>query len=92
MMVHSRNCYKYDERVWCQSLYKLPTLSAVQWVSRKVCPNCQELVLQGKGRGQRSFQKSNDLPQYSLVMQFTISDANLAKQECKIKSPHVKCC
>ena len=84
--------YKYDERVWCQSHYKLPTLSAIQWIGRKVCPNCQELVLQGKRRGQRSFQMSNDIPQYSLDKQLTTCHANLAKQKCRIRCTYVKCC
>ena len=91
-MLHHRNFYKHDDRVCIQSYYKLPTLSAIQWVSRKVCPNCLELFLSGKRRGQRSFQKSYDLPQYFLVKQFTICNANLAKQECKIRCPHVKYC
>ena len=91
-MLPSRNFYKYGERVWCQSYYKLSTLSAIQCFGKNVCPNCQELVLQGKRRGKRSFQKCHDIPQYSLVNQFTISNANLAKQDCKIRSLHVKCC
>ena len=45
-----------------------------------------------KWRRPRPFEKSNDIPQYSLDKQFTISNADLAKQDCKIKFPHVKCC
>ena len=37
--------YKSDERIWCQSHHKLPTLSAIKWIGRKVRLNCQELVL-----------------------------------------------
>ena len=91
-MLHCRNFYKYDERLWCQSHYKLPTPSTIKWIGKKVFPNCQDPVLQGKRRGQRSIQKSNDIPQYSLVEQFTIFTANPAKQDCKIRFPHVKCC
>ena len=69
-----------------------PVLSAIQWIGRKFFPNCQELVLQHKGSGKRSFQMSKSIPQYSLFKQYTITDANLTKQACKIRSPLVKCC
>ena len=47
-LLHIGSFYQYDERVWCQSHYKLTTLSAIQWIGRKVFPNCQELIYKEK--------------------------------------------
>ena len=33
-MLHSGSFYQHDERVWCQSHYKLATLSVIKWVGR----------------------------------------------------------
>ena len=54
-LLHHRNFYKYDERVWCQSHYNLSTLSVIQWIGRKVCPICQELFYGIKEEGRDTF-------------------------------------
>ena len=54
-MLHCRNFYKYDERVRCQSHYKLLTLSAIQRIGRKVVQIVKNMLYKAKEEGKDPF-------------------------------------
>ena len=64
-LLHFWCFYQCNECIPYQSYYKLTPLSTIWWTCWKVCIDCENFILQGKRRGERSIQMFDDLPQYT---------------------------
>ena len=65
----------------CQSYYQLSALPIVKWSCWEVCPDCEKLVLQSKGRRQRFFQVFDDLL-HPPCRYYAVIYADSSRQEC----------